>query len=260
MVVCTHTSVVTPAKIRCVIPLPCRYECMSVAQNAPLPGLWMHFSPSSAANSSISSFPYSPRTKMRPISAWSPMRLPSTPRSSLDEGQFVRHGVCASSVCTTSRPLSRARLNSRLPPTTEPLRLLTSLPREHPNPPGNRKSRWKSMKTTAVCLSGSLSSLGIAGSVTTTPGSSTPLFCTLPAAAFLYAAHPPKDEMSRCPLVRCALITTASTTRPSPSATFPSASPAGRDWAKSFSNPAGIPNSSSVTQSPSPSHSSVSPG
>ena len=45
IVVCTHTSVVMPVRIRLRMPRVCRISSRSVAQNEPLPGLSMIGSP-----------------------------------------------------------------------------------------------------------------------------------------------------------------------------------------------------------------------
>ncbi len=59
------------------------------------------------------SWPYSPRTRMRPIGPRSPIPVGSLPRASLAGGQSDRSGRWPSRVWTTSRPAPRAASRTR---------------------------------------------------------------------------------------------------------------------------------------------------
>ena len=165
MVVCTQTSVVTPANTRCVTPSRSKVACRSVPWKAPLPGLSITISPGSGASSGTISQPGSPRTSNRPMGPGSPMRRLGWPRSRLAIGQSDRSGRWDSRVCTTGQPFSRQALSSACVGATAARSSDTSLPSDSPKPPGSMKSRCMSMTMSAARPGGSAKAKGRAGMV-----------------------------------------------------------------------------------------------
>ena len=112
IVVCTHTSVVMPVRMRLRMPRVRRISSRSVAQNEPLPGLSITGSPAIGASSSMICQPGSPRTRMRPQGPGSPMPTPFAPicreRQRLLAGRSARSGRWPSRVWITCMPSARA--------------------------------------------------------------------------------------------------------------------------------------------------------
>ena len=95
-VVSKQHSVVTPQMMRCVIAFAFNLSIKLVLKKAPLPGLSTTTSPGIGCNSSIMSWPFSPRTSNLPMFPLSPMTfkscvLPGNPfcLTSLLDGQSV---------------------------------------------------------------------------------------------------------------------------------------------------------------------------
>ena len=165
---CTQTSVVTPVTTRLVMPRSSSSSPNDVPWNDPLPGLSITGSSGSGARSSMMSWPYSPRIRMRPLGPGAPMRRLGSPRLSLAGGQSDRSGTCPSRVWITVRPTARAVSSTFLSGGTTACRWLTSLPSVSPKPPGSTKSRCMSMITSAVLAGSNVNGYGSAATVFTT--------------------------------------------------------------------------------------------
>mmetsp|Transcript_22375 Transcript_22375/g.55280 ORF Transcript_22375/g.55280 Transcript_22375/m.55280 type:complete len:310 (-) Transcript_22375:639-1568(-) len=76
IVVCTHTSVVMPPRMRRLTPHDRSTRSMSVLAKVPLPGLSMMSSPGRGASSGIRFHPGSPRVRILPQGPASPMPMP----------------------------------------------------------------------------------------------------------------------------------------------------------------------------------------
>jgi hypothetical protein len=166
-VVCTHTSVVTPVTIRLVIPRASSSAPNVVPWNDPLPGLSITSSPGAGARSSMMSWPYSPRTRMRPLGPGAPMLFVGSPRLSLAGGQSDRSGTWPSRVWITVSPTSRAVASTFCSGGTTASSSDTSLPSVSPKPPGSTKSRCMSMITSAVLAGSKVNGYGSAATVLT---------------------------------------------------------------------------------------------
>ena len=98
------------------------------------------------------SWPYSPRTRTRPIGPWSPIPTASPPRRSLEGGASARSGRCPSRVWITGSPARLAASSTRWHGAIVERSSETSLPSISPKPPGSTKSRCMSMIRSAVEL------------------------------------------------------------------------------------------------------------
>mmetsp|Transcript_6535 Transcript_6535/g.14273 ORF Transcript_6535/g.14273 Transcript_6535/m.14273 type:complete len:263 (+) Transcript_6535:451-1239(+) len=109
--------------------------------------------------------PDSPRISMRP--ALGAIMVPMAgQRRRLAGGQSLRSLSCASRVCTTSIFAARAACSTAAAGSRAPRNCSTLLPRECPNPPVSRKSRWKSIITNAACCTSNAKYEGSAGTCT----------------------------------------------------------------------------------------------
>ena len=106
------------------------------------------------------SWPYSPRTRIRPFGLSEPMK---PPRASLAGGQSSMSGRWPSRVWMTVIPASRAAESTRWSGSTALHSSETSLPSAAPKPPGSRKSRCMSMTTSAVVSRSKANGPGCAG-------------------------------------------------------------------------------------------------
>mmetsp|Transcript_44594 Transcript_44594/g.110553 ORF Transcript_44594/g.110553 Transcript_44594/m.110553 type:complete len:244 (+) Transcript_44594:391-1122(+) len=153
MVVCTHTSVVTPAKSRCVISRASSCACSPVAQKAPFPGLCTTNSPATGVSSATIALPGSPRTSTLPR-AGSLIWPTAVQRTTLLGGKSDRSGAWHSIVWITVSPAARAAASIALAGAREGCRSATSLPSDEAKPPSSKKSRWKSIMTSASLAAG----------------------------------------------------------------------------------------------------------
>ncbi len=117
---------------------PCR-ACRSRARRA------------AGARSSMMSWPYSPRIRMRPFGPGAPMRRRRV--AAVELGGRAVGQVGHVPLAGVDHGHARRRGRRRAPPAAAgrpPAAATTSLPRVSPNPPGSTKSRCMSMITSAV--------------------------------------------------------------------------------------------------------------
>ena len=160
------------------MPAPRRSSCrVRWRRTSPCPACRSPARPATGASSSMMSWPYSPRTRMRPVGPGSPIRMRRLRRGQLGRRAVGEVGHVAFAGVDHHEPDGaggrRARACSG---GTTVCSSDTSLPSVSPKPPGSRKSRCMSMTTSAV-VAGSKSNgygLGLDARVLLTGGCGAP--------------------------------------------------------------------------------------